>query len=1235
MSEEERVRVAIRLRPLLPREHVKNVRSCIRVVPENSQLILGQDRAFTFDQILGPEANQETVFNTCIVPLIDGWFQGYNVTAFAYGQTGSGKTYTIEGPPGLSSFESDERGLLPRALQKIFTQITSREEDVEVNLGVTYVEIYQEELCDLLHVSASSHDLHIREDNKGNTVLVGVREVKIRSLQDALSLLEEGSSARRSGMTRMNVHSSRSHSIFTLRLEEKKGEQYVTAKFRFVDLAGSERAHKTENKGGRFKESVFINSGLLALGNVISALGDPKRKATHIPYRNSKITRVLKDSLGGNGRTVMLTCLSPSENSFAESLNSLKYANRAKNIRNKPVVNKDPQLVRMEEMQSQIEALKEELIRTQTAGTVGIRSSQSEEMDEKSEEIEDELIRIRRLCSSYRSCVVQARHLLLSLKDAGTLSDNHLKEYSVWDLSVKQAESEEDGALVSNESVLAQLQSELARCKSELASDEEIFAEKVMEIQAMKDELREAKSTSDLASNQLLQIHEANAQLRDALEAREAELASLNEMINSQRTLLSEQEQALLLKDREMLEQREQLVPYASSARPLVKDVAVQAVLESRKQSGSGAGVSFVRPWTAPHEIKPPQEIVQEFRAQSRLLLARIDDEEKICFPDFSSDSEEEEMEGVLGKTRTLRPAGNPPDELIMDSLNISITTTTSKLKEAKTKYQESQQKLRDLQFGIRLKQELIRELVKSGEKAQTTNKQYAEKLKKMEKDVAKTKAELESMKKRVEEQNGEDTALTQQLKSEYKKKLLSMQQKLAELQKKQKTSGAVAGFQKDSEKRLKEVEASLSRKKDEQEILKRKLKQTADSKSKMEQELVTYQQQVKDLRTKTEQQKKLLRRKTEEVAVASRKLRQRKPAEETEEIQTLKSKLLVQQQWLDNEVERVLGERETVAAVERDLAERERIVKEREDVLAEMSALEMKKLRSSQILSKDLLRVSVQLGSVEEKMKKAEKDSGLSAETVGKALQGLKKQRDELVARQKLLEKESETAETDSVEEQRLMELEEAIETLDAAIEFKNQEISSGRKTVERVGNDQSIVKHLREIAPPDLRRLLGRYFEKVVSLREKQKEKEAECSELKLNIEELELRISEIEKSARLGAAEADVQLTELQKAHEKEVQALLSQLNEANAEINQSTTVDDASALQARIQELEKDLYYYKTTSRELKKKLREMSGSQESDKQPVAVKKSRKLLKELSATDLASRPGAKSSLNHDGK
>lgn len=276
-------------------------------------------------------------------------------------------------------------------------------------------------------------------------MIVGAKECQVESADEVMSLLEMGNAARHTGTTQMNEHSSRSHAIFTISLcqvdkNRKAAEdgswhshRHIVSKFHFVDLAGSERVTKTGNTGERFKESIQINSGLLALGNVISALGDPRKKSSHIPYRDAKITRLLKDSLGGSAKTVMITCVSPSSSDFDESLNSLKYANRARNIRNKPTLNFSPESDRMDEMEFEIKLLREALQSQQASSSQTSQIHQEGTPDKnKIHSLEEQVTQLQGECLGYQNCLEEAFTFLMDLKDSVRLNEKQQHKLQEW-----------------------------------------------------------------------------------------------------------------------------------------------------------------------------------------------------------------------------------------------------------------------------------------------------------------------------------------------------------------------------------------------------------------------------------------------------------------------------------------------------------------------------------------------------------------------------------------------------------------------------------------------------------------------------------------------------------------------------------------------------------------------------------------------------------------------------------
>ncbi|XP_047329146.1 kinesin-like protein KIN-4C [Impatiens glandulifera] len=379
------VKVAVNIRPLVTSELLVGSTDCITVLSGEPQVQIGS-HAFTFDYVFGSNGSPSScIFDQCVAPIVDSLFNGYNGTVLAYGQTGSGKTYTMG-----TNYNGEEHisGVLPKAMETIFSKLEEKKSNTEFLIRVSYIEIFKEEVFDLLdrnpHLASrvdgvktnapSRTPIQIRETVSGGITLAGVTEAEVRTKEEMESYLLLGSAARTTGSTNMNSQSSRSHSIFTISLDQKKNassypeevqdEDNFCAKLHLVDLAGSERAKRTGADGMRFQEGIHINKGLLALGNVISALGDEKKRKDggHVPYRDSKLTRLLQDSLGGNSKTVMIACVSPADTNAEETLNTLKYANRARNIQNKAIINRDPMASQMQKMRSQIEQLQAELL---------------------------------------------------------------------------------------------------------------------------------------------------------------------------------------------------------------------------------------------------------------------------------------------------------------------------------------------------------------------------------------------------------------------------------------------------------------------------------------------------------------------------------------------------------------------------------------------------------------------------------------------------------------------------------------------------------------------------------------------------------------------------------------------------------------------------------------------------------------------------------------------------------
>ena len=355
MSNAANVKVIARFRPMNELEKTSgNEQVCVFTSPTSLQFNSTREKnvyRYNFDRIFTPSSTQEDIYSFGVKEIIDSVLNGYNGTVLAYGQTSSGKTYTMQGemePPST-------QGIIPRMISHVFKYIYNTE-GTDFIIKVSMIEIYQEKIRDLLDITRVN--LNIREDNIKGIYVDGCSERYVGCPNDVLALLELGSSNRAQAATNMNEHSSRSHSIFILTINQtnKKDGGSKIGKLYLVDLAGSEKISKTGATGHTLEEAKIINKSLTTLGRVINNLTDGK--STHVPYRESKLTRVLQESLGGNSKTCLIITCSPSIYNESETLSTLRFGERAKKIKNKPKINKE---ITVAELQKLVERLKENL----------------------------------------------------------------------------------------------------------------------------------------------------------------------------------------------------------------------------------------------------------------------------------------------------------------------------------------------------------------------------------------------------------------------------------------------------------------------------------------------------------------------------------------------------------------------------------------------------------------------------------------------------------------------------------------------------------------------------------------------------------------------------------------------------------------------------------------------------------------------------------------------------------
>ncbi|XP_071456633.1 kinesin-like protein KIF27 isoform X2 [Marmota flaviventris] len=1176
--EEIPVKVAVRIRPLLCKEVLHNHQVCVRVIPNTQQIIIGRDRVFTFDFVFGKNSTQDEVYNTCIKPLVLSLIEGYNATVFAYGQTGSGKTYTIGGGHVASVVEG-QKGIIPRAIEEIFQSI-SENPSINFVIKVSYIEVYKEDLRDLLELETSMKDLHIREDEKGNTVIVGAKECHVESVDEVMSLLEMGNAARHTGTTQMNEHSSRSHAIFTISIcqVEKTMEasedgswyshRHIISKFHFVDLAGSERVTKTGNTGERFKESIQINSGLLALGNVISALGDPRRKSSHIPYRDAKITRLLKDSLGGNAKTVMITCVSPSSLDFDESLNSLKYANRARNIRNKPTLNFSPESDRIDEMEFEIKLLREALQSHQSSISQTSQIPREGNPDKnRIHSLEEQVTQLKGECLGYQNCIEEAFTFLMDLKDAVRLNQKQQHKLQDWFNMTQEVRKAVLTSFQENQGIgnleggpqhitVLQLKRELKKYQNE----------KIIEQQLLVDQLSE-------------------------------ELTKLN--------LSMTKESCGDGPDARIPEKRPYTVPFDTR---LGHYIYIPSRQDSRKVYTSSPTYSL-------------DQIFAGFRTRSEMLLGHIEEQDEVLHCQFSDNSDDEESEGqekCRARCRShpwikkpssvcsLVELNDTQDEaqksslgskdLKIEYLRESQELNLQKLKKSELILNEAKQKMRELTINIKMKEDLIKELIKTGNDAKSVSKQYSLKVTKLEHEAEQAKVELNETQKQLQELENKDlsdVALKVKLQKEFRKKMDAAKLRVQILQKKQQDSKKLASLSIQNEKRANELEQNIDHMKYQKVKLQKRLREENEKKKQLDAEIKRDQQKIKELQLKTEQEESL-KLKVEDFDAFHLK-RRKGSFGSIDQLQ----KLDEQKKWLDEEVEKVLNQRQVLEELEEDLKKREAIVSKKEALLQEKSLLENKKLRSSQALNTDSLKISSRLNLLDQELcEKSIQLQSSSAEEkirISEQVQALQKEKDQLQSRRNIVDEKVKNGRVLSPDEEHvLFQLEEGIEALEAAIEYKNESIRSRqnllRASLQNLSHSEAnVLEKLTCLNPVDIRAILFRYFNKVVNLREAERKQQLQNEEIKMKVLERDNMVRELESALEHLKLQCDRRLTLQQKEHEQKVQLLLRHFKEQDGE----SIIETYKTYEDKIQQLEKDLYFYKKTSRDLKKKLKELT------------------------------------------
>uniref|UniRef100_A0A8C0B0W5 Kinesin-like protein n=1 Tax=Buteo japonicus TaxID=224669 RepID=A0A8C0B0W5_9AVES len=518
-------------------------------------------KPYIFDRVFQSNTSQEQVYNDCAKKIVKDVLEGYNGTIFAYGQTSSGKTHTMEG----KLHDPDGMGIIPRIVQDIFNYIYSMDENLEFHIKVSYFEIYLDKIRDLLDVSKTNLSVH--EDKNRVPYVKGCTERFVCSPEEVMDTIDEGKSNRHVAVTNMNEHSSRSHSIFLINVKQEntQTEQKLSGKLYLVDLAGSEKVSKTGAEGAVLDEAKNINKSLSALGNVISALAE---SSTYVPYRDSKMTRILQDSLGGNCRTTIVICCSPSSYNESETKSTLLFGQRAKTIKNTVCVNVEltaeqwkkkyeKEKEKNKTLRNTIQWLENELNRWRNGETVPVDEQFDKEkanleafaVDKDITVINDKPATTIGVTGNFtdaerRKCEEEIAKLYKQLDD----KDEEINQQSQLVEKLKTQMLDQEELLASTRRDQDNLQAELNR----LQAENDASKEEVKEVLQALEELavnydQKSQEVEDKAKEYELLSDELN-QKSVTLASIDAELQKLKEMTNHQKKRATEM-MASLLKD--------------------------------------------------------------------------------------------------------------------------------------------------------------------------------------------------------------------------------------------------------------------------------------------------------------------------------------------------------------------------------------------------------------------------------------------------------------------------------------------------------------------------------------------------------------------------------------------------------------------------------------------------------------------------------------------------------------
>ncbi|XP_050079836.1 kinesin heavy chain isoform X1 [Anopheles maculipalpis] len=771
---EDSIKVVCRFRPLNDSEELAGSKFVVKFPsgPEENCLSIG-GKVYLFDKVFKPNATQEKVYNEAAKSIVSDVLAGYNGTIFAYGQTSSGKTHTMEGVIG----DPAKQGIIPRIVNDIFNHIYTMEMNIEFHIKVSYYEIYMDKIRDLLDVSKVNLSVH--EDKNRVPYVKGASERFVSSPEEVFEVIEEGKSNRHIAVTNMNEHSSRSHSVFLINVKQEnmENEKKLSGKLYLVDLAGSEKVSKTGAEGTVLDEAKNINKSLSALGNVISALADGNK--THIPYRDSKLTRILQESLGGNARTTIVICCSPASFNESETKSTLDFGRRAKTVKNVVCVNEEltaeewkrryeREKEKNTKLKGKIEKLEAELARWRAGETVNVEEQldlQQDAMEVSTPNVEVLLGQPADLpvpaipgggglpLSAERDTLEVERERLYQQLDE---KDEEINQQSQYVEKLKEQIIDQEELIANTRRDYENLQSEMTRIQQENENAKEEVKEVLQALEELAVNYDQKSQEIELKNKEIDTVNEELQQKQGTLNSVQSELQQLKDMSSHQKKRINEMLTNLLRDLSEVgqalaADQNEMKMNVEASAGKVEEEFTVARLYiskmksEAKNLSARCANLESLQQDTC----KKVSEYEKEL-SECRLLIsqhkARMNSlQESMREAENKKRTLEENIDALREECAKLKAAEqvsavNAEEKQRADQLKVAFESQMDQLRDVHTKQVSA---LRD---EISEKQELINELKDTNQKLTLAHQQMTVDYEKLKQEEQEKSSKLQTL---------------------------------------------------------------------------------------------------------------------------------------------------------------------------------------------------------------------------------------------------------------------------------------------------------------------------------------------------------------------------------------------------------------------------------------------------------------------------------------------------------